>query len=195
MQQGDALLVVDVQNDFCAGGSLEVPGGDEVVPVLNEYARRFHAEGLPVIATRDWHPAQTRHFTTGGGSWPPHCVQGTPGAEFHPDLKLPEGTVIVSAGMSPEEDGYSAFEGVAEDGRPVGELLRDLGVRRLFVGGLATDYCVRASAVDAAQQGFQVVILTDAMRGVEVQPGDTARALEEMRAAGATELTLAGMTV
>jgi nicotinamidase/pyrazinamidase len=190
MRQGDALLVIDVQNDFCAGGSLEVPGGDEVVPVLNEYARRFHAAGLPVIATRDWHPPQTRHFVTGGGTWPPHCVQGTRGAEFHPDLRLPEGTVIVSAGMDPNEDGYSAFEGVTEDGRALADLLRELGVRRVFIGGLATDYCVRASALDARRAGLEVVVLTDAVRAVNLQPDDGVRALAEMRAAGATEATL-----
>ena len=195
MQQGDALLIVDVQNDFCPGGSLPVPQGDQVVPILNEYARRFHAAGLPVIASRDWHPAQTRHFTTGGGTWPPHCVQGTPGAEFHPDLRLPQGAAVISKGMDPDSDCYSAFEALTEDGRPLAELLRARGVRRLFVGGLATDYCVRASVLGAADAGLAVVILADAMCGVDLQPGDSARALDEMRARGAREMTLAAAEV
>ncbi|MER3420738.1 MAG: bifunctional nicotinamidase/pyrazinamidase [Chloroflexota bacterium] len=195
MQTGDALLIVDVQNDFCPGGSLPVPHGDEVVPVLNEYARRFRAAGLPVIASRDWHPAQTKHFQSGGGQWPPHCVQGTPGAEFHPDLRLPEGTIIVSKGMDPNQDSYTAFDAVTDDGRPLLQLLRDLGVRRLFVGGLATDYCVRASVLDARRQGFEVVVLRDAVRGVDLQPGDAERALQEMLAAGAREMTLAEVAV
>lgn len=195
MRQGDALLIVDVQNDFCPGGSLPVADGDAVAPVLTAYAERFHAAGLPVIAARDWHPPQTRHFVSGGGVWPPHCIQGTAGAEFHPDLRLPAGTVIVSKGMDPRADAYSAFEAVTEDGRTIARLLRDLGVARVFIGGLATDYCVRASALDALDAGFAVVALTDAMRGVELQPGDTARALAEMRQRGAEGLTLAGMEI
>jgi nicotinamidase/pyrazinamidase len=191
VQQGDALVIVDVQNDFCPGGSLPVQEGDAVVPILNEYARRFSAAGLPVIATRDWHPPQTRHFTTGGGVWPPHCIQRTHGAAFHPDLQLPDGVVIVSKGMDPDSDSYSGFDAVTEDGRTLAEVLRTLGVRRVFVGGLATDYCVRHTALDARKQGLDVVLLTDAVRGVDIQPGDSAKALEELRAAGASEMTLA----
>ncbi len=190
MERGDALLIVDVQNDFCPGGSLAVPGGDAVVPVLNEYARRFHAAGLPVLVTRDWHPPETVHFTTGGGTWPPHCVQGTRGAAFHPGLRLPDGAILLSKGMDPTADSYSAFDAVAEDGRSLVQVLHGLDVRRLFIGGLATDYCVRASAEDAITDGFAVVLLTDAMRGVDLQPGDSERALEEMRSLGATETTL-----
>jgi nicotinamidase/pyrazinamidase len=195
LQPGDALLIVDVQNDFCPGGSLPVPRGNEVVPVLNEYARRFHEAGLPVIASRDWHPPQTKHFQSGGGQWPPHCVQGTPGAEFHPNLRLPEGTIVVSKGMDPSQDSYTAFDAVTDDGRPLLQLLRNLGVRRLFVGGLATDYCVRASVLDALRHGFEVILLTDAVRGVDVTPGDSERALQEMRAAGAREMTVAEVAV
>lgn len=194
MQAGDALLIVDVQNDFCPGGSLAVAHGDEVVPVLSEYARRCHAAGLPVIASRDWHPPRTRHFTTDGGAWPPHCVQGTPGARFHPRLALPPGTVIVSKGMDPDSDCYSAFDARTEDGRPLAQLLDELGARRLLVGGLATDYCVRHSVIDAARHGMSVVVLADAVRAVELQPGDAARALDAMRAAGATETTLAALS-
>jgi len=186
----DALLIVDVQNDFCPGGALPVPRGDEVVPVLNRYAERFHAAGAPVFASRDWHPERTRHFKAWGGAWPPHCVQGTPGAAFHPELRLPPGTVIVSKGQDPEQDAYSAFQAVTDEGLGFAAALGARGVRRLFVGGLATDYCVRASVLDALKEGFEVVVLEDAVRAVDVQPGDGARALEEMTAAGARRARL-----
>jgi nicotinamidase/pyrazinamidase len=138
-----------------------------------------------VLATRDWHPRRTRHFLDYGGAWPAHCVQGSPGAEFHPKLQLPEGTRVVSKGIHPEEDGYSAFEAVAEDGRRLGEILEALGVRRLLIGGLATDYCVRASTLDALGAGLEVTVLADAVAGVDVNPGDSARAVDEMERAGA----------
>lgn len=180
-----ALLVVDVQNDFCPGGSLAVREGDRVVAPLNEYARRFAAAGLPVFASRDFHPERTRHFKEYGGSWPPHCVQGTKGAEFHPDLELPPGTHLVSKGSRFDEDAYSSFEGRGDDGRPLAEALRQLGVERLYVGGLATDYCVRASVLEALRKGFEAVVLVDAVRGVDLKSGDSERALDEMIRAGA----------
>jgi nicotinamidase/pyrazinamidase len=183
--QDTALLIVDVQNDFCPGGALPVPEGDKVVPVLNRVAEQVAKAGGAVFASRDWHPPITRHFAAYGGRWPVHCVQNTPGAEFHPDLRLPEGTIIISKGTSENDDGYSAFEGHTEEGRTLLDILRERGVRRLIVGGLATDYCVRASAMDALKHGFEVVVLTDAVRGVDVNPGDSERALEELRAAGA----------
>lgn len=191
MQAGDALIIVDVQNDFCPGGSLAVPGGDAVVPVLNEYARRFESAGLPVIATRDWHPAETRHFVSGGGVWPPHCVQGTPGAEYHPGLSLPASVLHLLKGMDPSQDSYSAFDALNENGETIAAILRALGIRRLFIGGLATDYCVRATAHDAIGDGFAVTVLSDAVRGVDLQPGDSVRALEDMRQEGAGETDLA----
>ena len=180
-----ALLIVDVQNDFCPGGALAVAGGDEVVPVLNAYAEAFVAAGCLVVADRDYHPSRTTHFAQFGGAWPAHCVQGTPGAEYHPDLKLPRETVHVLKGMGAEEDAYSVFQGRDPTGRPLGELLKERGVRRLYVGGLATDYCVRHTVLDGLKAGFAVVVLEDACRGVNVQPGDADRALSEMRAAGA----------
>ena len=143
---GDALIVVDVQNDFCSGGSLAVPEGDAVVPVLNEYMAR---------------------------------------AEFHPDLRLPPGALVVSKGMSAEDQGYSALEAVLPDGRPLVEALRADGVTHLYVGGLATDYCVRATVLDALREGFAASLLVDASRPVEVKPGDGERAMNEMLAAGA----------
>jgi len=186
----DALIIVDVQNDFCSGGSLAVAEGDAVVPVCNEYVRRATAAGMPVFATRDWHPPATIHFTTQGGPWPPHCIQGTPGAEFHPGLRLPTGALIVSKGTRYEEDGYSMIDAEAPDGRPLVQVLRDLGVTRIHVGGLATDYCVRATAMDARVVGLEVGVLTDACRAVNLQPQDGQRALDEMTAAGATLETL-----
>jgi len=187
--QDTALLIVDVQNDFCPGGALPVPEGDQVVPVLNRVAQKVAQAGGLVFASRDWHPPTTRHFAAYGGKWPIHCVQNTPGAQFHPDLKLPEGAIIISKGTSENDDGYSAFEGRTEEGRTLLEILRERGVRRLIVGGLATDYCVRASALDALKYGFEVTVLTDAVRGVDLQPGDSERALQEMQAAGATLAT------
>jgi nicotinamidase/pyrazinamidase len=181
-----ALLVIDVQRDFCPGGALEVAEGDQVVAPLNAAAERWAAAGRLVIATRDWHPSRTVHFQAYGGVWPPHCVQGTPGAEFHPALRLPPGAVVVSSGMREDEDGYSAFDAYDDDGRPLADLLRDRGVHRLYVGGLATDYCVKASVLDGRRHGFDVTVFEDAVRAVNLQPGDGERALAEMRAAGAT---------
>ena len=180
----DALVVVDVQNDFCPGGSLAVPEGDRVVPVLNRYIGRFAEAGAPIFVSRDWHPAKTKHFQAYGGVWPPHCVQGTPGAAFHAQLGLPRDALVVSKGMDPEQDAYSAFQAEAEGGTPFASALETRGVRRLFVGGLATDYCVKATVLDARRQGLDVVVLADAVRAVDVKPGDGERALEEMRAAG-----------
>jgi nicotinamidase/pyrazinamidase len=189
MQGKDALVIVDVQNDFCPGGALAVEGADEVVPVLNEYIEHFAAVGLPIFVTRDWHPRKTSHFKTYGGVWPAHCVQDTVGAEFHRDLKLSPDMIVVSKGSAADEDSYSAFQAKDDAGVPVAELLRRLNVGRIFVGGLATDYCVKYTALDALQAGFAVVLLMDAIRGVDLQPGDSARALAEVRAAGAMSLS------
>ncbi|MEJ2186526.1 MAG: isochorismatase family protein [Gemmatimonadota bacterium] len=193
MAEGDALLIVDVQRDFTPGGALPAPEGDGVVPVLNEYARRFARRGLPLFASRDWHPPETAHFQAFGGPWPPHCVQGTEGARFHPDLDLPDATQVVSKGMDPGDHGYSAFEATLEDGRTLNRALEDLGVRRLFVGGIATDYCVHASVLDAASHGYRPVLLLDAVKGIDVEAGDVARALDEMLRAGARTATLASL--
>ena len=188
----DALIVVDVQNDFCPGGALPVPLGDTVVPVLNEYLQRAAAKGMVIYASRDWHPQRTRHFQAYGGAWPPHCVQNTPGAQFHPDLRLPPGATVVSKGMSEEDEGYSALEAQLPDGRDLLSALREARVLRVHVGGLATDYCVRATVLAARTAGFKTFLLIDACRPVEVTPGDGERAVEEMLAAGATPQTLAG---
>lgn len=184
------LLVVDVQNDFCPGGALAVAEGDRVVPVLNAYLERFAAAGRPIYASRDWHPAVTKHFAAYGGTWPPHCIQGSEGAELHSGLRLPPGAEIVTKGTAPEDEGYSAFEGVVPDGTPFPEQLRRDGVTHLYLGGLATDYCVRASALDARRAGLDVTLLVDAVRGVNLHPDDSERAIEEMRAAGVELATL-----
>ena len=190
-----ALVIVDVQNDFCPGGSLAVAGGDRVAAPLARLAARCAAAGLPVFASRDWHPPDTAHFQDAGGPWPVHCVRDTPGAELHPDLVLPPEAVILSKGVDPQADGYSAFEARDEAGRDLVELLRAAGVDHLLVGGLATDYCVRATVLAALSRGLRVSLLTDAVAGVNVQPGDADRAIEEMVAAGAQLTTTDQVTV
>lgn len=177
-------MVVDVQRDFCPGGALGIRDGDRVVAPLDRCIARFQARGLPIFLTRDWHPAETAHFVTSGGPWPPHCVAGTPGAEFHPDLLVPREAVIVSKGTSPREHGYSAFEGRDPDGRPLVQSLRARGVRTLYLGGLATDYCVRTTVLDARAAGFDVNVIADAVCGIDREPGDVERALAEIRRAG-----------
>ncbi len=186
-----ALLLVDVQNDFCPGGALPVPEGDRVVPVLNEYAERFARMDAPVFASRDWHPVVTKHFKAQGGPWPPHCVADSTGAAFHPELKLPAQASILTKGTDPTDDGYSAFEAADERGKALSERLKEKRIGRLYVGGLATEYCVRASVLDGLGQGLDVVVLLDAVRGIDVQAGDVARALDEMLRAGARTATLA----
>jgi nicotinamidase/pyrazinamidase len=182
---GSALLIVDVQNDFCQGGALEVPQGDLVIPALNHFAERIEAEGGVICASRDWHPARSTHFKAFGGTWPVHCVADTPGASFHPDLWLPPDAVVVSTGQEEGQEGYSAFEGVTDSGQPLAAELRSRGVEHLYVGGLATDYCVKHSVLDALKAGFGVTVLIDAIAGIDAQPGDSARALNEMEKAGA----------
>ncbi len=188
LKPGDALVIVDVQNDFLPGGALPVPEGDRVVPVLNEYIHHFRAAGLPIVATRDWHPPDHCSFQAQGGPWPPHCVQGTPGADFAPGLELPEDALIVSKATKPDQEAYSGFQDTDLDAR-----LREMGVRRLFIGGLATDYCVKQTVLDALRLGYRVYLLTDAIRAVDVQPGDGDAAIDEMLRAGALPLTLSDL--
>jgi nicotinamidase/pyrazinamidase len=179
------LLLVDPQNDFCPGGSLPVARGDAVMPVLNAWAAAAERARVPIFVSRDWHPARTTHFEAFGGTWPPHCVMGTRGAEFHPDLRLPSEAVVVSKGMGETEDAYSAFQARDSAGRPLATLLGERNVRRLYVMGLATDYCVKASALDGLSAALQVTVVREGVRAVNVQPQDGERALDEMRAAGA----------
>jgi nicotinamidase/pyrazinamidase len=181
-----ALLLVDVQNDFCPGGALAVAGGDEVVPVLNRLAARASALGWPVYATRDWHPPDSLHFADNGGQWPVHCVAGTAGARLHADLALPPGAMIVTKGTTPESQGYSSFEGTVAGRGWFADELDARGVTHLLVGGLATDHCVRASVLDALGRGYQVTVVEDGVRAVNLTPDAGARAIDEMRRAGAT---------
>ena len=185
LRPGDALIVVDVQRDFLPGGALAVAEGDQVVPVLNRYIARFEQAGLPTVFTRDWHPENHCSFRAQGGPWPPHCVADSAGAAFAPGLVLPASGHVVSKAATVEADAYSGFQGTS-----LAQWLRAQGSRRLFIGGLATDYCVRETVCDALAAGFAVVLLRDAVRAVEVQPGDGARAEQAMRAAGATSATL-----
>jgi nicotinamidase/pyrazinamidase len=171
-----ALLVIDFQNDFCPGGALAVEEGDQIAEPIGRLAQRFDH----VFATRDWHPPDHSSFETEGGSWPVHCVQGTPGAELHPAMDEIEIDATVDVGREREDQGYSGFEK-----SNLAELLRERGVEQIAVGGLATDYCVRASAIDACHEGFDVTVVEDAIRAVDVDPGDGERAIEDMKAAGA----------
>lgn len=186
LQPGDTLIVVDVQNDFLPGGSLAVPRGDEVVPVLNRYLAAFAAKGLPIYATRDWHPANHCSFKVRGGPWPPHCVAGSGGAQFAPGLKLPPQTAVISKADTPAKDAYSGFEGTDLDRR-----LRAQDVRRVFVGGLATDYCVLNTVRDTRRLGYETFLLTDAVRAVNVNPDGGRNAEAEMRRLGARPFTFA----
>ena len=177
----DALLLVDVQNDFCPGGALAVADGDTVVPVLNNWIAAAVHGGALVFASRDWHPIDHLSFAEQGGIWPPHCVQGTPGASFHSDLELPDDASVVSKADQSDHEAYSAF-----DSGELGEKLGTAGIRRLWVGGLATDYCVKASVLDAVEvPGLEVHVITDAIRAVDVAPGDGDAALKAMCEAGA----------
>jgi len=186
LAESDALLIVDVQRDFLPGGSLAVPAGDEVVPVLAAMAGRFSGHGLPVIASRDWHTPDHCSFEAQGGPWPPHCVADTPGAELDPGLRLPADTKIVDKGTTAGKDAYSAFEGTELD-----TWLRDRGVRRVFIGGLATEYCVLNTAADAIHAGYEVVLLEDAIRAIDASDGR--RAVESLRAKDATVIESVGM--
>jgi nicotinamidase/pyrazinamidase len=173
------LIIVDVQNDFTPGGALAVPHGDEVLQRINALAESGDYE--LVVATRDWHPPDHGSFTEQGGPWPVHCVQDTDGAELHPGLERSRIDVVVDKGQAPGTEGYSAF-----DGTQLGELLREREIDQVTVVGLATDYCVKNTALDALRDGFHVTVDSTAVRGVDVQPGDSERALDELREAGAS---------
>jgi nicotinamidase/pyrazinamidase len=180
-----ALLVVDIQKDFCAGGALAAPGGDEIIPAVNRHIAAARSRDMPVYATRDWHPPTTSHFKEYGGVWPPHCVQGTEGAQFHRELKLPPDAIVVNKGDDPQRHGYSAFDGHTSRGKTLLDDLRDRHITRVYLTGIATDYCVRESALDALKAGLEVRVVADAIAGIDVRPGDARRALDEIAAAGA----------
>jgi nicotinamidase/pyrazinamidase len=176
---GRALVIVDFQNDFCPGGALAVPDGDAIAGRLNELAGS--GEYDLVVATRDWHPPDHGSFAEQGGPWPVHCVAGTHGAELHEGLDPTPLDAVIDKGQDPGTEGYSGFEGT-----PLASLLREHGVDHVTVAGLATDYCVKNTALDALREGFSVTVDSTASRGVEVEPGDSVRALEAVRTAGAS---------
>jgi len=185
IRRGDALIVVDIQVDFLPGGALGVPGGDEVVPVINRYIRCFSERGLPVFASRDWHPPQHCSFRSNGGIWPAHCVAETHGAAFGPGLELPPDTGMIYKATRQDREAYSALDGTGLE-----EQLRKAGVDRLFIGGLATDYCVLNTVRDALRLGFEAIVLRDACRAVNLEPGDGTAAEKEMRDRGARLIEL-----
>jgi len=175
-----ALVIVDLQNDFCPGGSLAVTDGDQILPAVNRLIKDFSIAKLPVFATRDWHPENHCSFIEQGGPWPPHCIQKTRGAEFHSDLLLPEDATIISKGDSMEKDAYSGFEDTS-----LLQQLREVEVNEIIVCGLATDYCVKATVLDGLEAGLDVTMTEDGVRGVNVNAGDDQKALDEMISAGA----------
>jgi nicotinamidase/pyrazinamidase len=183
LKPGDALVAVDVQNDFFSGGTLTVPGAEEILPIMNHYIEIFQAKGLPVYATRDWHPEGHCSFKAQGGPWPVHCVAGAKGAQFHPDLHFPDSVVIISTATELDKEAYSGFEGTDMHDR-----LRAAGIRRLLIGGLATDYCVLNTVKDALKYGYEVLLLTDAIRAVNVSPEDRQNAIDEMTLMGAVPI-------
>lgn len=178
MSPEDALLIVDVQRDFCPGGALPVPEGHRVVGVLNRWIDEALARGALIVASRDWHPKDHVSFVTQGGPWPVHCVQGTPGAELHPDLRLPGGAILISKGQARDRDENSAFDRTGLDA-----LLERHGIRRVFVGGLALEVCVRATVLDAIERGLETHLVVDATRPIDATAGQLA--LHEMRHRGA----------
>lgn len=184
LSKTDALLVVDVQNDFCPGGSLGVKTGDKIAEKMTSVAKAFADKGARIFATQDWHPEGHSSFADQGGPWPDHCVQGTKGAELHPALKLPEGTHMIKKGASQDKDAYSGF--IDSD---LEAELKKSEITRVFVGGIATDYCVLNTVIDAAAVGFETYVLTDAVAAVDVEPGDGLRALHLMQAKGAVLTT------
>jgi nicotinamidase/pyrazinamidase len=186
-KKGDALVVVDVQNDFLGGGSLAVPGGDEIVPIINQYIAVFQKNNLPIFATRDWHPKNHSSFQEQGGPWPIHCVAESRGSDFPQDLHLPDSTVVISKATAVDTDTYSGF-----DGTDLNERLQAADIHRLLIGGLATEYCVLHTVTDAIRQGYQVLLLQDAIRAVNVEPGDGEKALEEMIRLGAVPVAFKG---
>jgi len=185
LQKCDALIIVDVQNDFLPGGGLAVPRGDKVVPVLNSYIALFRDRGLPILATRDWHPPDHCSFAAQGGPWPPHCVVGSTGAQFAQSLALPRDITVISKDTEKQQNTYSGFESA-----DLAERLQSQGSQRLFIGGLATDYCVLNTVRDALELGFAVCLLADAIRAVNVKPDDGSRAEKEMQRLGALAVTL-----
>lgn len=185
LEQGDALVIVDMQNDFLPGGALPVPDGDKIIPIINQTIARFDDRNFPIFATRDWHPSDHQSFDNQGGIWPPHCIAGTQGAKFAPNLNQPESLLIIAKGEQRNCPGYSGFEHTMLE-----KLLRSKNIKRIFVCGLATDYCVMATVCDALTLGFQIYVLADAIKAVNVKPDDGFLARQQMQALGAIFISL-----
>jgi nicotinamidase/pyrazinamidase len=179
-----ALIVVDVQRDFCPGGTLAVSEGDEIIEPINNLIKAFTKNGLPVIFTRDWHPKNHSSFNEYGGLWPPHCIQNTPGAEFHPKLNVPKDAITISKATESNKDAYSGFEGTE-----LANILRKLNVKNVFVSGLATDYCVKNTVIDALKNHFTTHIIIDCIRGVNLKLTDSDKAIRKMVSLGAKKIS------
>lgn len=185
LNEHDALLISDIQNDFLPDGALPVLDGDKIIPVVNDYIIRFKSASSHIIASRDWHPSTHTSFKTQGGVWPVHCVQGSNGAKFSPKLKSPNQTLIISKATDPKQEAFSAF-----DSTNLTNELRQRGIKRLFVAGLATDYCIVNTVLDSRKLGFETIVLMDAILGIDVKSGDVDRAIEAMLKAGTKQATV-----
>ncbi len=185
ISKSDALIVTDIQNDFLPGGTLPVTNGQEIIPVLNEYISLFKSMNARIFATRDWHPPNHISFKPFGGPWPLHCLQDSEGAKFHRDLRLPSNAIVISKATDPKHEAYSSF-----DGTNLAEELNKNKISRIFIGGLATDYCVRYSVLDGLVAGFNMIVLSDATRGINVKPNDSEKAIQEVQKKGARIVTV-----
>jgi nicotinamidase/pyrazinamidase len=186
----DALIVVDMQNDFMPGGALPVPNALTIIPTINRYVELFENANATIVFTRDWHPQNHISFKSRGGPWPPHCIQNTYGAELHPDLRAPKSAIIISKAFKEDEEAYSGFKGIElESKRDLNSVLRGRGVKRVFVSGVVTEYCVKATALDAADLGYQVFLLIDAVKGINQPPGSEEQAVIEMLEKGIVLMT------
>ncbi len=184
LEAKQALIVVDIQRDFCPGGALPVADGDKIIPAVNELAHAFERAGLPVFFTRDWHPRNHVSFKAYGGPWPPHCIQNTQGARFHQSLAVPKEAEVIDKGTLQAEDAYSGFQGT-----DLAQRLRELRVKQIYVAGLATDYCVKNTVLDGAAEGFETYVIADCVKGVNVKRTDSATALRVMLSRGAIRTT------
>lgn len=185
LSKTDALIIIDVQNDFLSGGSLPIPKGEEIIPILNIYISIFKRSHGKVFATRDWHPANHLGFLEFGGIWPPHCIHNTDGAKFHPNLKLPPNVIIISKATKPDKEAYSGFEGT----NLLAKLQKEQ-IKRVFIGGLATEYCVKNTILDALKFGFISNFLSDASRGINSSEGDVQKAIDSMQNFGVKKIEL-----
>jgi len=176
--RSSCLIVVDVQRDFMPGGALPVPQGDIIIDPLNRLIELFSSKGLSIVFTRDWHPRDHISFSDRGGPWPPHCVMNTSGAEFHPNLRAPHNVIIISKGTERDKEAYSGFQGTN-----LHDILLEKGIKRLFIGGVATEYCVKSTVLDALEIGFETIVVEEAIKGIRRE--DEIRAKEEMIDSGA----------